>query len=431
MRIRIEKMITGGLGLARRDDGMVVLTRFVLPGETVEVAESVQHRGYAEAELVRVLAPSPDRVEPPCPVYTTCGGCDFQHIEENTQLRLKGEMIREALLRAGLTAPPTALHPPMASPLPYGYRRRLRLKLTQAGELGLFRFRSNRIVPINGCPVATEALNLALRQLQESSLPREAAATVREIDLLHSPGDDCVHALLLPDRGNADNRVPLSAWPDQLPGIKMLWQKTKKGLRKLGGEPETLFQDLSEVVSGQSFRLSWPPGTFSQVNAEQNARLISLVRDLAQGGNHRSVLDLFCGMGNFSVPLALGGAHVLGVELNRESVAWAVRNAAAAGCVAARFIRSDVAEALTSPVITGTLFDLIVLDPPRLGLGKAWHRLADLDAGRIIYISCDPATLARDLALLGTRGYQLAQLTPVDMFPQTHHIEAVALLEKN
>jgi tRNA/tmRNA/rRNA uracil-C5-methylase (TrmA/RlmC/RlmD family) len=113
MRIRIEKMITGGLGLARREDGMVVLSRFVLPGETVEVAESVQHRGYAEAELMRVLTRSPDRVEPSCPFYTTCGGCDFQHIEEKTQLRLKGEMIREALLRAGLTAPPAALHPPL------------------------------------------------------------------------------------------------------------------------------------------------------------------------------------------------------------------------------------------------------------------------------------------------------------------------------
>jgi 23S rRNA (uracil1939-C5)-methyltransferase len=434
MQFRIEKIITGGQGLARREDGMVVLTRFVLPGETVEVRETRQHRGYVEADLVRVLDPAPERVTPTCPYYTTCGGCDFQHINGPAQLRIKEEICCEAFQRAGIQFSPELLSPALPSPDSYHYRYRIRLKLETGGQLGFFRSRSNRIVRIDQCPVATELLNNALRGLQSSPLPKSLASVVREIDLLHSPADGRIHALLIPDAGNRIDQHLLAGCATDLAGVQGVWLKTRAGIKRLAGNdgPELLRQEFPPEVCGRAFTLRWPPGSFSQVNAAQNARLLSLVLRLAGETVGRRVLDLFCGMGNFSVPLALAGARVLGVELDRDSVTWARKNSAAAGCHDPQFLAADVTAALKTAVVKDAGHELVVLDPPRQGLGKeASARLAELGAGRIIYISCDPATLMRDLAQLCASGYRLRQLTPVDMFPQTHHIEAVALLEKN
>lgn len=433
MQVRIEKIITGGQGLARREDGMVILTRFVLPGETVEVREAKQHRGYAEADLVRVLEPSPERVTPACPYYGVCGGCDLQHISGPAQLRIKEEICREAFLRAGILIEPEVLRPILSSPQAYHYRYRIRLKVDPNGQQGFFRFRSNRIVRIDQCPVATELLNAALRGLQASPMPESLAAVIREIDLLHSPADNRIHVLLLPDPGKHIDRRQLAAYAGKLAGVQAVWLKTRDGIVRLAGDsgPDLLRQDFTPEVCSRAFSLHWPPGCFSQVNAGQNIQLLSLVLSLAGTIAGRRVLDLFCGMGNFSVPLALGGARVTGVELSRESVTWAKNNTVATGCAAAEFLAGDVATVLGTPGIRNASFELIVLDPPRQGLSKASGQLAELNAGRIIYISCDPATLVRDLALICAHGYQLRQVVPVDMFPQTHHIETVALLEKN
>ncbi|MHB8811055.1 MAG: class I SAM-dependent RNA methyltransferase [Desulfobulbaceae bacterium] len=433
MQVCIEKIITGGQGLARREDGMVVLTRFVLPGETVEVRETRQHRGYVEADLVRVLESAPGRVAPACPYYGVCGGCDLQHISGPVQLRTKEDICREAFLRAGILLEPEMLRPILSSPQAYHYRCRIRLKVDPNGQPGFSRFRSNRVVRIDQCPVATELLNAALRGLQACPLPKSLAAVIREIDLLHSPADNRIHALLLPDPGKHVDQRRLAAHAVRLTGIQAVWLKTREGTVRLAGDsgPDLLRQDFDPGVCGSSFSLRWPPGCFSQVNAAQNVRLLSLVQQLAGPLAGRRVLDLFCGMGNFSVPLALAGAKVTGVELSRESVAWAENNTVAAGCAAAAFLTGDVETTLGTSDIRNAGFELIVLDPPRQGLGKAGTRLAELNVGRIIYISCDPATLVRDLARICGRGYRLRHVTPVDMFPQTHHIETVALLEKN
>jgi 23S rRNA (uracil1939-C5)-methyltransferase len=434
MQVRIDKIITGGQGLARREDGMVLLTRFVLPGETVEVRETRRHRGYVEADLVRVLDPAPERAVPACPYFGACGGCDFQHISGPAQLRCKEEMIREALLRARIPTDPEPLRPVLPSPGFYHYRYRIRLQVGPGGQLGFFRFRSNRIVTIEQCPVATELLNNALRRLRTSPLPESLAPLIREIDLLHSPADNRIHALLLPEAGMRIDRDLLAGYSHSLVGVQAVWLKTGSGVERLSGDggPEQLRQDFPPEVCGRPFSLRWPPGSFSQVNAEQNTRLLGMVLRLAGVTHNIRVLDLFCGMGNFAVPLALAGARVLGVELDRESVVWARSNAEAAGCADAGFLAADVPAALGMPAIRDGGPQLIVLDPPRQGLGnEASTRLAELGADRIIYISCDPATLLRDLVKLCGRGYRLRQLTPVDMFPQTHHIETVAFLEKN
>lgn len=431
--IRIDKIITGGLGIGRLADGMVVMAGRVLPGETVVVRGTRQHRGYLEAELVKVLEPSGDRVEPICPRYFECGGCDLQHARETAQHRIKEDILIEAAGRVRVVCEEGVPQPLLASPLPLGYRHRIRLALSARGEIGFYQARSNRLVPIHECPVATAPLNTALAELNRSKYLRRAAAFTREIELQHSPADGRVIALLRLDNGKrADPRLIREFAASLEPIAQVL---VRAGRRIRPGSPRqqdaVLRQQFDRSVCGRPFFLSWSPGCFSQVNAGQNSRLIGLVCRLSGDGRGQRILDLFCGMGNFSVPLGLGHAAVTGIEQNRESIARARSNAAAAGLHDCDFQEIDVAAGLRQCLGAGIHFDCVVLDPPRQGLGKSVALLLDLAPGRIIYVSCDPATLMRDLGLFITGGYKLLSLTPVDMFPQTHHIESVALLEKN
>jgi len=431
--IRIDKIITGGLGIGRRQDGMVVMTGRVLPGETVAVRGTRQHRGYLEAELVKVLKPSGDRVEPVCPRYFECGGCDLQHARETAQHRIKEDILAEAAGRARVACEEGVLQPLLASPLPLGYRHRIRLALSARGEIGFYQARSNRLVPIHECPVATAPINTALAELNRSKYLRQAAAFTREIELLHSPADGRLIALLRLNNGKRADPGLIREFATSLAPIAQVLVQAGRRIRP--GSPQQpdaiLRQQFDRSVCGRPFSLSWSPGCFSQVNARQNSRLIGLVCRLSGCGRGQRILDLFCGMGNFSVPLGLGQAAVTGIEQNRESIARARANAAAAGLPDCEFQDIDVAAGLRQCLGAGRHFDCVVLDPPRQGLGKSTSLLLDLAPGRIVSVSCDPATLMRDLSLLVAGGYRLLSLTPVDMFPQTHHIESVALLEKN
>jgi len=431
--IRIDKIITGGLGIGRMEDGMVVMTGRVLPDETVVVRGARQHRGYLEAELVTVLEPSGDRVEPVCPRYAECGGCDLQHARETAQHRIKEDILAEAAGRARLVCAEGVLQPLLASPLALGYRHRIRLALSAQGEIGFYQARSNRLVPIHECPVATAKVNTALAELNRSKYLRRAAAFAREIELLHSPADGRVIALLrLDNRKRADQGLIREFASSLAPIAQVLVQAGRRIRPGAPRQPDTVLrQQFDRSICGQPFSLSWSPGCFSQVNAYQNSRLIGLVCRLSGDGRGQRILDLFCGMGNFSVPLGLGQAAVTGIERNRESIARARTNVAAAGLHDCEFQDIDVAAGLRQCLGAGRHFDCVVLDPPRQGLGKSTSLLLDLAPGRIISVSCDPATMMRDLSLLIAGGYKLLSLTPVDMFPQTHHIESVALLEKN
>lgn len=429
----IEKIIPGGRGLARREDGMVVLTGYVLPGETVLVRETVRRRGYCEAVPVNIVEPSPDRLEPPCPFYTQCGGCDFQHISYPTQLRIKDGILNEAMLRAGVVNSAMVREPIISSTSAYRYRHRIRLKLSVDGRLGFFRAGSNEMVAVQGCPVATDTVNTALAELNGSIMMQKFAPLIREIDILHSPADNRIFLLLHPDRRH---KVPASlphemaATLATVDGVSLAGKHAASDLTG-NSYPGLLHQDFISAQTGRPYTLQWSPGCFYQVNPDQNTRLIGLVERLTGKCEGKDILDLFCGMGNFSLPLALDGARVTGVEQNRQSITWARNNTTAAGVTTASFAVNDVGTAVRTFIARNTQFDIIVLDPPRQGLGKDISLLAELSPEKIIYISCDPATLMRDIAFAGKSGYDLTGIFGLDMFPQTHHIEAVALLEKN
>jgi len=424
--VHIEKIIAGGYGLGRRRDGMVVLARFVLPGETILYRERKKHRGHIDAEAVEILAPSPDRVQPLCPYYTQCGGCDFQHIAAAAQQRIKMEIILETLRRGKIDFSPSVLRPMVPSPSAWQYRRRLRLKLSPAGAMGFCRNESNELATVDHCPVATAPLNRALLEISRSPLLPALGESMGELDLLHSPADNLILVRLRPRPGKTVEPSLAAGLADSLSSVDDVGVLDRDGRRQ-----GLLRQDFDAGPAGRPFFLTWTPGCFSQVNAEQNSRLISLVLALAGPVAGSSVLDLFCGMGNFSVPLAIAGARVTGVEWNRESIARAAINAEAAGVAGTRFIAGDVLSALRRLPRHRPPFDLVLLDPPRSGAARESALLANLGVKKILYVSCDPATLARDLAILTNGNYSLTALTPVDMFPQTHHIESVALLEKN
>lgn len=432
-RVKIEKIIPGGFGLARLADGPVVLVRYVLPGETVLARETARHRGYIEALPAEVLEASPDRLSPPCPWFATCGGCDFQHIEAAAQHRIKTEMVRESLARAKVRVDDGVFRPLLPSPLPYGYRFRIRVKIGPQGAVGFYRTGSNELVQISRCLLATDALNHALTELRSSEILQKTAPGLQEIELQQSPSDDRVLAVLHPHREAKNAKSLFTSPATSLHSINEFLIKKGKKIHSLasGSSTAVLSQNFDRRICGRAFTLSWSAGCFFQVNALHNQELAALVCRLYRQTGGRKVLDLFCGMGNFSIPIALCGAGMTGIEQNPESIRWAELNARQNGLHRCRFHTSDVGRYLHSLSGRADRFDVVLLDPPRQGLGGHASALAGIGAHTILYVSCDPATLARDLAVLTICGYRLRSLTPVDMFPQTHHLESVALLEKN
>ncbi len=428
--VTIEKLITGGLGLARLEDGRIIMVPFVLPGETILVEEATVHAGYITGKLLQVIQPSPSRVQPSCRHYGCCGGCDLQHGAYQEQLRCKQEIIQETLNRSTGNTSDKLVAPCLASVEQWHYRSRLRLQLNKQGEVGFFKQQSHKLVPIRYCPLAHEKINAALEELHQSGIIQAACTYCSAMELLLSPDDQTVTLLLIARSGQTS--PPAILLPTGLGHIRMIACKTRKKIITLVQPAPDSAQQLHltlETPQGQH-TLSWDITCFSQVNVEQNKRLIELVCEMAGDMKGRTLLDLYCGMGNFSIPLALQGATVTGIEWNRKSIQWAIKNGAKAG-VCCNFFSTDVQTALHDLVRSGQTVDTIILDPPRRGLGKATTLLPGLQPDTIIYISCDPATLARDVALLVQSGYTIIRVQPVDMFPQTHHIESVALLKKN
>lgn len=423
--VDIKKVVAGGKGLGRLANGQAVLVAGALPDESVVVRETRQHRSYVEAEVVRITQASPDRVQPPCSYYGHCGGCDLQHAAYPAQLLIKQQILGESLQRAHLSLPHD-FQPTLASPQPFAYRYRIRLHLDGAGQLGFHRIASNAVVPIRHCLLATEPINRVLSVLCESDWPQRLARQVSALELIHNPADGRVILVLHPTRGiSTDSSLP-TQMAGLADGVVILGQSTAPSSSR------GIFLSQHFSPRGLDYRLAWDHRCFFQVNSQQNARLIELALALLPlHPNPLTVLDLFCGIGNFSIPMALRGARVTGVEHNRRSIHWAEENSRRAGLTTTCFVAADVERQVHTLVRQKARFDCILLDPPRQGLGKTAVLLAHLTPDQIISISCDPATLARDLALITACGYQLTRLIPVDMFPQTHHIESIGLLERN
>jgi 23S rRNA (uracil1939-C5)-methyltransferase len=425
--IEINKVIMGGLGLGRAADGMAVMVAGVLPGETVTVATTRAHRGHLEARLVRVDTPSPDRITPPCPLSTTCGGCDLQHAAYPAQLRLKQAIVQESLTRARVPLPVGGVEPTLDAPAPFGYRYRLRLHLDADGRPGFHRAGTNEVAPVDRCLLATQRLNQLLARLAERLPASGAADRFSGLELFESPADGTTVLVL-----HTSLTDPVPAVPPSLADLadQVLVEPTGRAAQAAIAPGAELRQEFE--VAGRRYTLTWDHRCFFQVNPVQNERLVALALGLLPPRDQSfPALDLFCGMGNFSVPLGLLGARVTGIEHNPHSLGHAAANCRESGLERSRFLEGDVGHQLRRLTNRGARFAVVLLDPPRQGLGKATALLPELGPEQILSISCDPATHARDLRLLVDRGWHLVRVIPVDLFPQTHHVESVALLERN
>ncbi len=442
LRLTIDKVIKNGLGLGRLADGRVVMVPRALAGEEVLIAPKKKHSHYLEAELVEILAPSPQRVSSACPAYEECGGCDLQHAAYPEQLRIKNEILAETLVRAGLASAGGVrelLGPPLASPRESGYRQRIRLHVRD-GVAGYYARESHRLIPIRSCPLAGEASNRLLAELARNPHLLKLLAQSTGVELQENPEEKTVLLLLHQRRKErAADRQAAQALSAELPllaGVVFSVEGQAVG-PCFGAGGEKSLGDLRMAFSlpaelcGRPLRLALEPGGFCQVNLGQNENCIRLLLEWTGDLLPCRVLDLYCGMGNFSLPLAARGCRVTGLDQQRSTIRSALLNAEQAGLgERCSFSREGAAQAVARLDAAGEHFDLILLDPPRSGCVGLIPLLAGLGASRLVYISCDPSTLARDLAGLVAGGYRLAEARMVDMFPQTAHLESMVRLER-
>ncbi len=441
--VRIAKVVAGGQGLARTASGQVLLVPGVLPGEEVVVKVLRERKGFLEAELLEIVSGHPQRVAPPCPHFGRCGGCDLQHAAYPLQVEIKNGILREQLERGGALELAAPLAAPLASPLPFGYRQRLRLQVDADGRWGFFRGRTHDLEAIAECPLAGPEINAVIRDFPASPALMRLLSNAQEVEVIASPGDGKVVLILHLRRKARPADLQASArLGAELVSVSAIFLEAE-GQQRLGPFPEdTAGEGGGErglvcldfpALSGlgvPDYLLVQEAGGFCQVNPAQNRRMVEQMLAWLAGFEVTTAADLFCGMGNFSIPLALAGIAVTGSDLQRSAIRSAARNAEAAGLSNCTFIQAAAEQAARKLAEAGAHFDLVVLDPPRRGCAEVIPRLAGLGAGLLLYISCDPATLARDLAGLTGQGYRLEKVGVIDMFPQTAHLESMVLLRK-
>jgi 23S rRNA (uracil1939-C5)-methyltransferase len=394
LELTIEKLVYGGEGLARVD-GEVIFTPFVLPGELVQVAPPASKKSAQRASLIRVEQPSQDRVEPLCPIFGTCGGCHYQHVDYPAQLRLKRGILAETL-RRGAKIEFDENRIAVISGDAWGYRNRTQFHI-EDGRIGYRQMRSQKLIPAAECPISSPKINEALAKLTRMVKDRRWPRFVTALEVFTD-----------------ETQVQWNVQEATQPVAKHFFDWLAAEI------PGTVPGELEYEVNGDVFSIAG--NSFFQVNRS----LVGCLADLAIGEESGAAAwDLYAGAGLFSVPLARRFGKVTAVESGRASDDLQ-RNTRRAG-VEVEAIRQNseafLIEANEAP-------DFVLADPPRAGLGAtAVTRLLELAPPKIVIVACDPATLARDLAGLKS-GYEIERLAMVDLFPQTFHIETIVTLAR-
>jgi 23S rRNA (uracil1939-C5)-methyltransferase len=443
LELRVDSLAYGGNGVARHD-GFVVFVRRALPGDVVRARVTKVKRGFAEATAESVDEPSTDRVAAPCRYFGSCGGCRFQDYAYEQQLASKYGQVTDALVRlGGFVDPPLDPIAPAASR--YHYRNKLEYSFTatEAGPaLGFHRAgRWDEVLAIDECLLTTDlgnAIRDAVREwAQGEGLEAydQGAQTGYLRHLVVREGRNTGQALVLlvtapGERFDADFLIETLR---QFPEVRSIHWATNDSLSEITNLPTRLLWGdayIEERILGLQFRVR--PNAFLQTNTEMAELLFASVRELAGLTGRETVYDLYCGTGTIGLSLAGRALTVWGVEISEEAVACAIENAALNGVANAAFFAGNVSQSLAELRERAGPPDLVVVDPPRAGLaGKALRRTGELGAARLVYVSCNPTTLASDLGVLRDEfGYELRRCRPVDMFPHTPHIESVSLLER-
>ena len=430
LRLSIEKLVYGGNGLAHAD-GNTVFVPYVLPGEEVRASARKRQKKLLWADLLEVIFPAKERGQPKCPHFQKCGGCHYQHISAAEQLRLKKEILQETLSRLGGISWDGPIREHAAEP--YGYRNRAQWAVRQGmpRALGYFLPESSVILPIDECPVLSPLLAETFLKLQDMSRSGTLPARVKEIEAFADSRDQKIALNVAFERFPKPAAELIAAFHNALPQLEsLLLLDQKKNKFELAGTGY-----LTQDAGGYQYRVSHL--SFFQVNRLLIEDLLETVVANARGD---LALDLYAGVGFFTLPLAKAFRKVVSVDANLAATRDLKANAELAGVSIACY-NEHVEEFLKK---TKERPELVVLDPPRTGLGsQAAKHLAEIDAREIVYLSCDPSTLARDVAVLtdsarkpkeiaapSTR-YEITEMHLFDLFPQTFHIETLVRLRKS
>jgi 23S rRNA (uracil1939-C5)-methyltransferase len=436
-KLRIEKAIYGGTSLARLPNGKAAFVPLTLAGELVEASVTEQKRGYAQAEATAILESALERIVAPCRHYGVCGGCSYQHAEYSAQLTIKRGILAETLQRAGVAAPDISVH----AAEQWGYRNRIRMHFLYdaAGatredgrlRLGYKQRRSNVGFAVEECPIAAPLLLRAALALPDVLQDAKWIDDGMEAEFFCDSAESALQISILGERSRGSAQDLANAMAQMQEAVPELvgasfYLRTEEGvppreIARWGADA------LGVNVASRGYRVT--RGAFFQTNRFLTEKLVELVTHERRG---ELVWDLYAGVGLFSLALADGFARVVAVEAATPAVRDLQHNLAGAGeqhraieNATLEFLKRTAAPSSKRPP------ELIVLDPPRSGLGiEVCKLLAQVGAPEIVYVSCDPVTLSRDLATLIESGYQLQPMHLVDLFPQTFHMETVSVLRK-
>jgi len=423
-----------GRGVARWPEGhpqagKAVFVAGALPGETVSVQQTARSKQFDEAKTLDVLVPSPDRVQPRCPHFGTCGGCVLQHLAEDRQITYKQQVLLDNLQRIGHVAPAAVL-PPLRGEA-WGYRRKGRFSVRRVEKkdktLVGFREQDPRFVAdISECHVVVPQLGTKVAALGALVDGLDARRDIPQIEFIAGDAATALVVRHLQPLSEAD-KTKLAAFGEAHGFALFLQPGGLDSVHPLGDDVALSFR-----LPQWDVELQFRPLDFIQVNARLNEAMIARALDLLDVQPGERVLDLFCGLGNFTLPIARSGARVVGVEGLKELTRRAEENAAANGLAAnVSFGVANLFEC--TPKSLGALghFDKMLIDPPREGAVEVVKALGEDSPGRIVYVSCNPSTLARDAAILvHQKGYRFSGAGIVNMFPHTSHVESIALFEK-
>lgn len=458
--LHVDRLVAGGLGFGRRTSGEPVFARGAVPGDTLELHGLQKHHNYSRAEHFRVLTPGPGRRTPPCEYQSRCGGCDLMTLEESAQRAAKHGMVLDILARTAKTdasatsaVPLTWRDPRGAAAL--GYRSRVRLHIGARGQLGFRAEQSHDLVDVSRCLVANPVVNQVLARLRHGATlnPRLFAAFGQiEIRALGEQPDLLWIAHPLAQEGRprrhsahkaAKGRSPASPPTPTSSSPNDALQSLRRSLENLVPESAHWLMgarleedawranaqsvDLSVAPGCTPARLLFAPGMFTQVNWQINRAIVEDVLMHVTRYECQSFLDLYCGAGNFSLPLLAQGLEGVGVETNALSIS-AARTASTHQGLGGRFVAGDVPATLRRLLEQGASYDVVLLDPPRAGFKEAAAYVPRVARKAVFVCACDPTTFARDLRSLLDQGLLLESLTAYDMFPQTHHLELTAWL---
>lgn len=431
--VHIEKMMFGGQAFSRID-GKACFVSFGAPGDVAEVAVRSAKKSYIEAGITRLVKASADRVEPPCPLFGECGGCSWQHLSYDAQLREKEALFREALFRTARVEG-DVVAPIVPAPDPWRYRSRVQLKIHHGPEkthVGFYRTGSHFVTDLpESCLLASPPVQKTIDEVRAVIPFFPDPSKLPQIDIAcgeHGGGTLIFHYI---GHRRADVCDFLSSVASQFTVVDGVFVQSgrKESLLHIKGSAGYEY-GVSRPAGLSEFRLSVSAGGFSQVNFAQNRNMASALVEMVQPKSTDRILDLYCGNGNLSLPLASCAGEVVGIEAYEPSIRDAQANAAANAVTNASFIAADAAKGVRQATSGGRGFDIVVLDPPRGGAADAVPVIVSLAPKKIAYVSCDPMTLARDLAALKKAGYIVRRSLPLDMFPQTYHIESITLLTR-